>query len=262
MNSFFANVGKELALALDDWEGQLIEHFHRVTPTVSEINVDFELFTKSLKKAIKVGKAAGADLISAKDLKINESASSIGLIQVLRKCIEHCKYPTEWKTAKVCSVYKNKGSKKDCSNYKPISLLSLPSKVIEHYVCSQIKDHLNVHNLQNDHQWGFREKRSSEDLLLHLTETWRKAIDQNKVVGVLFIDLKKAFDSISHDVLHQKFKASGLCGDIYNFIHNYLSERSQFTVINGKSSTTCPVEYGRWSTSRLDYWTCSLHNQC
>ena len=244
MNSFFANVGKELALALGDCEGEMIEHFHRVTPTCSEINIDFELFTNSFKKAIKVGKAAGADLISAKDLKINESASSIGLFQVLRKCIENCKYPTEWKTAKVCSVYKNKGSKKDCSNYRPISLLSLPSKVFEHYICLQIKDHLNLHNLQNDHQWGFREKRSAEDLLLHLTETWRRAIDQNKVVGVLFIDLKKAFDSISHDVLDQKLKAAGLSGDMYNFIQSYLSERSQFTVINGTSSSTSPVEYG------------------
>ena len=107
--------------------------------------------------------------------------------------------------AKVAAVFK-KGSKSECTNYQPISLLSVPSKVIEHLLCSQLKSHLLEHNLQNEHQWGFRPKRSTEDALLYMTEKWRKAIDSGKVVGILFIDFKKAFDSVSHQILLNSFK--------------------------------------------------------
>ena len=78
--------------------------------------------------------------------------------------------------------------------------------VIEHLLCSQPKSHLLEHNLQNEDQWGFRPKRSTEDALLYMTEKWRKAIDSGKVVGILFIDFKKAFDSVSHQILLNSFK--------------------------------------------------------
>ena len=87
---------------------------------------------------------------------------------------------TQWKRAKVTVIYK-KGFKLECSNYRPISLLSIPSKVVEHLVYSQLNTHLSTHRLLNEPQWGFR---STEDLILHMTEKWR----EGKVVGVLFVD--------------------------------------------------------------------------
>ena len=77
-----------------------------------------------------------------------------------------------------------------------------------------------------------------------MTETWQKAIDDNKVVGVLFIDFKKAFDCVSHEVLKKKLLASGISGDLHSLISNYLANRVQYTCVNDKISNIEDVEYG------------------
>ena len=79
------------------------------------------------------------------------------------------------------------------------------------------------HNIQNKHQWGFRPQRST---LLYMTESWGKAIDSGKVVGILFIDFKKAFDSVSHQILLKKLSACGVSGGL-PFLPWELSSRPQ-----------------------------------
>ena len=97
--------------------------------------------------------------------------------------------------------------------------------VIEHLLCSQLKSHLLEHNLKKEHQCGFRPKRSTEDALLYMTEKWRKAIDSGKVVGILFIDFKKAFDSVSHQILLKKLSGCGVSGDFLSYLESYLHDR-------------------------------------
>ena len=247
MNKFFANVGKNLATDLHQEHNNVLkdpnESIFRVTPTLSKINLDYDLFQKSFKATVKPNKACGKDSLSATDLYLNQNVSTNGLYRVFEKSVATGKFPSSWKVAKVCSIYKN-GCKRDCSNYRPISLLSIPSKVVEHFVCSQIKDHLISHNIQSEHQWGFRQNRSTEDLLLYLTETWRSALDNNKVIGILFSDFKKAFDSLSHEVLFKKLAAAGISGDFYDYLVSYLSDRYQYSVVNGEESETLHVEFG------------------
>ena len=122
--------------------------------------------------------------------------------------------------------------------------MSIPSKVVEHLVCSQLNSHLQDQNLQTEHQWGFRPRRSTEDILLYMTEKWRKSIDKNEVVAVLFIDFRKAFDSVSHPILLKKMCASGISGDFLTYLTSYLSNRKQCTSLNGVESTLENVEYG------------------
>ena len=74
-----------------------------------------------------------------------------------------------------------------------------------------------------------------EGLLLHLTETWKEAIDNGYYVGVIFVDFKKAFDSVNRDILKRKFQAVGICGDLYLWLCNYLNE--QFANVNSKHSS-------------------------
>ena len=242
LNDFFANVGKNLA-TVDTTNESLNNHIYRVSPTIDHIILDQVSITKSFRAAVKPGKACGDDDITPSDLKLNEEVSIEGLKRVAQRSIETGKFPTCWKKAKVTAIFK-KGNKSDCSNYRPISLLSVPSKVIEHLVCSQLKVHLLEHNLQNEHQWGFRPIRSTEDALLYMTEKWRKAIDSGKVVGVLFIDFKKAFDSVSHQILLKKFSACGISGDFLSYLENYLQNRKQITSVNGAHSNVANVDYG------------------
>ena len=77
-----------------------------------------------------------------------------------------------------------------------------------------------------------------------MTEKWRRAIDAGLVVGVLFIDFRKAFDSVSHPILMKKMSACGLSGDFYVYLENYLSDRKQYTTINGVNSSLADVEFG------------------
>ena len=199
--------------------------------------------SKSFKSVVKEGKACGADRITYNDLKLHQDVSIDSLQLVVKTSFKSGKFPTEWKKSKVTPVFK-KGSKSKCENYRPISLLSIPSKIVEHLICSQLTNHLIEFNLQNEHQWGFRASRSTEDVLLHMTEQWRKSLDSGSVVGVIFIDFKKAFDSVSHPVLLKKLSACGVSGQFLSYIQSYLTNRKQFTVVNGVPSEEMYVPYG------------------
>ena len=94
-------------------------------------------------------------------------------------------------------------------------------------------------------QWGFKKGISTELLLLYLTETWKKAIDSGYKIGVIFVDFKKAFDTVDHQVLKYKLQAVGIAGDLHEWIVDYLSDRKQYIEIWSKifhtnSQNQCP----------------------
>ena len=141
---------------------------------------------------------------------------------------------TSWKTARRTPLYK-RDDETDCCNYRPISLLSVPSKILESVVNDTIVRHVyKANNLVTDKQWAYRAGVSTELLLTQLTETWRKAVDAGLVVAVALIDFKKAFDSVSHTILEMKLERDfGISGLILDWLKSYLKERQQFTAING-----------------------------
>ena len=99
-------------------------------------------------------------------------------------------------------------------------------------------------DILTDRQWGFRKGYSTESLLLHLTESWRSALDRGHKVGVLFIDFRKAFDCVDHTILAEKLKAVGLAGDMWNWINDYLSNRMQGTSVNNSRSDRKSIRVG------------------
>ena len=134
----------------------------------------------------------------------------------------------------------------EIGNYRPISLFSIASKILE----SEVNDTLvhNVfkeHRLASDIQRTYRQGYSTELLLVHLTETWRRALDSGLTVAVAFVDFRKAFDSVSPQVLLEKLRPNfGLCDKALGWIASYLNGRKQYTVVNGYSSDTMPVSVG------------------
>ena len=87
-----------------------------------------------------------------------------------------------------------------------------------------------------DSQWGYRKRKSSETMLLYLSATWKRNIDNGKVVGVILIDFRKAFSTVNHNILHQKVKSCGLKGTLLEWLKNYLTDRSQHVELNGKKT--------------------------
>lgn len=215
----------------------------RSTPTLPSLNVNQELLSLCVKHHIKANKASGPDNIDGKVLRLLGDAFTGSFSVIARKSFADCKFPQQWKTAKVRCIHK-KGSQLDCGNYRPISLLSQPSKLLESLVCKQLDAFLEQHSLINSAQWGFRKGRSTELLLLHMTERWRHALNQGQSIGVIFLDFQKAFDCVSHQLLPSKLQASGICHNALDWILDYLCSRNQYVSINGFNSTTMAIPSG------------------
>ena len=104
---------------------------------------------------------------------------------------------------------------------------------MEHSVATTIANHISEHILDHSQQWAYKKGHSTELLLVKMIEDWRRALDKNLIVGIAFVDFRKAFDSISHRFLLEKLRAVGVAGDLLCWIKHYLADRSQVTVVNG-----------------------------
>ena len=134
----------------------------------------------------------------------------------------------------------------DRGNYRPLSILSILSKIMESCVNDVIVDHVfNINHLVTDNQWAYRNGHSTELLLAHLTETWRHAVDSGLVAGVAFVDFRKAFDCVNHEILLNKLQCRfGIRGPLLAWLTSCLTSRSQYTVLNGQRSILSHVTSG------------------
>jgi len=135
-------------------------------------------------------------------------------------------FPSDWKCAKVTPIHKD-GSKSDVSNYRPISVLCVISKILERAVHDQLYKYLTTNNILHPSQSGFRTNHSTATTLLDTSDYILKNMDEGKATGAIFLDLKKAFDTINHSLLIQKLKNCGVSGSCLKWFISYLSNRSQ-----------------------------------
>ena len=133
-------------------------------------------------------------------------------------------FPQIFKTAKVVPIFKA-GDKYLVRNYRPISLLSCFSKVLEKVIKNRFINFFEKHEIFYDFQYGFREKRGVMHALLHVITPAYDAIEHNKFTALLLMDLRKAFDTVSHQIWLQKLLHYGIRGPAYCLIESYLSNR-------------------------------------
>ena len=243
MNDYFVAIGPDLASKVHPAEEfKNTEHLYRVTPTLSQILADKAILLRRIKN-INPNKASGPDTVAPRELHLIGEAATEGLFTVCKHSLQSSKVPTQWKTSRMLTTHK-KGNQSVRGNYRPLQMLSLPSKLLEGLVCEGLDNFTTDTGHLNDNQWGFRQGRSSEDLLIHLTETWKTALDNRQVVGVVFIDFQKAFDTVSHETLRYKLQAMGFNGNLLDWLTSYLKDRKQFASVNGYCSQTKMVSYG------------------
>ena len=129
---------------------------------------------------------------------------------------------SSWKIARLTPIFK-KDEESDVENYRPVLILSVPSKMLESQVNSAIVDHVFENNeLVSDRQLAYRKGLSTEAMLIHLTEKWRNLIDSNMKIAVAFIDFKKAFDCGSHTIPERKLECDfGLSGSLLSWVSSY-----------------------------------------
>ena len=145
-------------------------------------------------------------------------------------------FPSCLKTSRTVPIFKA-GSPLLCDNYRPISLLSTLSKLLEKIVCKQLVNHLDINNLLYEHQYGFQHGKSTEHNLIQLTNFINTALNEKKYAIGIFLDLKKAFDVCSHPILLRKLEQLGIKGTALKWFSSYLKDRQQKVDINGNLSS-------------------------
>jgi hypothetical protein len=134
--------------------------------------------------------------------------------------------PHTWKTANVCAIHK-KGATCDSNNYRPISLTVIACKIMERIIANNLLSYLHSHNFISTAQHGFLSHRSTETQLLEIFNDWVNAMDNHLLVDCVFIDFKKAFDSVCHSKLLLKLEAHGIKNNLLEWIKSFLSHRLQ-----------------------------------
>ena len=153
------------------------------------------------------------------------------------------KFPDCWKLARVAPIFKS-GQRDDRSNYRPISVLPFISRLFEKLLYDQFYDYLNINNLICRHQSGFRSLHSVVTCLMKNSNDWYLNIDKGEYTGLIFIDLKKAFDTVDHNILLQKLAKYGVNGLEHDWFAPYLNNRKQFCKVNGVSSNISDINCG------------------
>ena len=196
---------------------------------------------------LNCNKSCGYDDISPRPIKAVADILCIPLTTIFNMSFENGTFPSLMKIAKVVPIFK-KGDKQMVSNYRPVSLLPLFSKLLEKLFSVRLLDYIKKNDILYRGQYGFREKCSTQDAITDLVENITRAIDNNEFTIGIFIDLSKAFDTIDHQLLLRKLKYYGVRGIVNKWIKCYLSNRFQFVTNNNVNSSkekiVCGVPQG------------------
>lgn len=187
--------------------------------------------------------ATGLDRISAKFLKKYKNHFLIKYTELANICIENSIFPEKFKQAKVIPIYKA-GSKSNIGNYRPISVLNSISKPMERVLCEQIKEYCSTNNIIHTNQFGFVPKSNTLTASVNLINDLVTGLDEKKIVSCIFIDIRKAFDCVHHQLLLHKLKIIGFSVQATNLLESYLNNRIQVVKINNTVSTAVKIKHG------------------
>lgn len=241
-NLHFTKVGENLAKEMIDSTTDPISYLDPTDQVFSFKEIELYQVRLLLKK-INTKKAAGLDNIPCNLLKIAADAVSPSLVCIFNQSIATGIFPSNWKMAKVSPIFKQ-GNKSDVNNYRPISIISVVGKIFEKIISDQFSDYLNANNLLTTHQSGFRALHSTMTTLLETTNSWSVNIDNGFINGVIFIDLKKAFDTIDHEIIMRKLAHYGANQNVLKWFNSYLTNRNQRCFVNNHLSASQPISCG------------------
>ena len=243
INTFFTNIGPSLASNFDDnWVDDIAE----VQPNMPMLVITDEDIRKTICE-IDVHKSSAIENISSRILKDAFEVIVPQLTFLFNMSLRTGTFPTVWKNANIIPLQKN-GDKTDVNNLRPISLLPLPGKLLERIVHTRLTSYLEENNLLNTKQNGFRKNRSTISTVADFTDDVLKGLNEKMFTTACFIDLRKAFDTVSHSILKKKILKFGINQNIIKWINDYLTNRQQRCIVNSVTSDyldiTCGVPQG------------------
>ena len=244
INKFFTNIGKNLANKIEYSEWKYMEE--KTNINIEPIRTDFEEIL-GICKDIDTSKSSGIDFLSAYILKDAFMVLITQLVYLFNLSLLNANFPKEWKKATIIPLFKG-GNRTVVSNYRPVSLLPLPGKLLEKIMHRGITNYIENNNLLSDNQSGFRKNYSTVKSIVDFNDNIFENMNNGLVTAAVFIDLRKAFDTVNHSILLKKLDKLGIKDIMYKWCKNYLSDRQQKTLANGINSDylkiTCGVPQG------------------
>ena len=175
------------------------------------------------------------------------------LTGLINKSFSDGVFPRVWKCTKVIALFKD-GDKSIKHNYRPISILPTISKIMERSAHIQLSPFLEVNRLLSQSQFGFRLKRSTSTTLIDFTDQVLENMDKGYVTGTVFLDLRKAFDTVDHLLLINKLKSLGVAGKSLEWFRSYLTGRVQKNNVCKCIVPPPPQLKSPWECRRVAFW--------
>lgn len=236
LNNYFATIADKTLAQNHKERTPMIMPTHSITNTPS---LKFHCVTQAeVAKIIDTMKpkiSAGNDEISSKMIKYCKNTIITPLTCIINKSLTQGKFPNCLKLAKIFPKFKS-GTAAEASNYRPISLISNFSKILERVVLNQLLQHLIQHNLLTPRQHGFIKSRSTTTAIIQLIETILDGLEQGNIATTILLDFSKAFDCLEHNLINKKLETFGITEKESQWFNSYLKNRQQLVELNSKEN--------------------------
>ena len=241
-NDFFSNIGEDLASTMPVSQNSFRSYLSGDYPSSFFIR---SMLPSDVERIIRKSKntSGGFDEIPSRILKSVSSIISGPISILVNFCISKGYFPTNLKLAKVLPIHKS-GSRENMNNFRPISLLPSISKIFEFYLYEQLLSYFDRFNIITTEQCGFRKNTSTNVCIANFLKKVIECLDERGYCVGIFMDLRKAFDLVNHDILLNKMEHYGIRGNALSLFTSYLTGRTQYVEMKGFSSAKRSVSLG------------------
>jgi exonuclease III len=233
-NDFFATVGQKVAANCDSNISQ-----YKCSLQQSIYKFKFQEITEDIVKKymLRLPNTSNNDIFGfdSKLLNFMNDIITPSLTALINASLQFGYLPPDWKTARVTPAYKGKGEFNNENNYRPLSVIAHVAKVVELCVQRQLVDYLYKHNFISIDQFAYLKNHSTHFCLHRLLDDILENVNDKEITGMCFLDIRKCFDTIDHEILLLKMSKYGILDSELNWFHSYLKERSQVVAHNGIS---------------------------
>ena len=242
-NDFFLNVAEKLSEKIERKNTKFQDYLKN--PNKNKFFLKETTPDEIIKITNQLDKKKSSDIynISPEIVKLSDQIVADSLAIIFNRCVREGHFPDALKEAKVIPIHKG-DSVLSVSNYRPISLLPIFSKILERLIYNQFIEFIDRHKLLSELQFGFQKNKSTEQAIASIITNITNAFAKNQSSYCIFLDFAKAFDTVNHEILIKKLEYYGVSGKTLGLFQSYLSNRTQVVEVNGKVSEKGLIKHG------------------